>query len=37
MDEKVAYVYEYTGGLGTYCTTGKTFACHLPLVGDMWS
>jgi len=34
MDEKVTYVYEYTGGFGTYRTSGKRFVCHLPLVGD---
>lgn len=34
MDEKVTYVYEYTGGFGMYRTTGKRFAYHLPLVGD---
>jgi hypothetical protein len=34
MDEKVTYVYEYTGGFGTYRTTGLRAADHLPLVGD---
>ena len=34
MDEKVTYVYEYTGGFGTYRTTGTRAAHQLPLVGD---
>ncbi len=34
MDESVAYVYEYTGGFGTYRTTGRRAAFQLPLVGD---
>ncbi|SEE76889.1 hypothetical protein SAMN02787142_4671 [Burkholderia sp. WP9] len=34
MDEKVTYVYEYTGGFGTYRTTGSQMAHLLPLVGD---
>jgi hypothetical protein len=34
MDEKVTYVYEYTGGFGTYRTAGKSFVYQLPLVGD---
>lgn len=34
MDEKVNYVYEYTGGFGTYRTTGRRAVYHLPLVGD---
>ncbi|REG45595.1 hypothetical protein B0G80_9220 [Paraburkholderia sp. BL6669N2] len=34
MDEKVTYVYEYTGGFGTYRTTGLRMIHLLPLVGD---
>jgi len=34
MDERVTYVYEYTGGFGTYRTTGSRAAQQLPLVGD---
>lgn len=34
MDENVTYVYEYTGGFGTYRTTGARPAHQLPLVGD---
>jgi hypothetical protein len=34
MDEKVTYVYEYTGGFGTYRTTGTSAIYQLPLVGD---
>jgi hypothetical protein len=34
MDEKVTFVYEYTGGFGTYRTSGKRLVSHLPVVGD---
>ncbi|TFE36398.1 hypothetical protein E2553_42285 [Paraburkholderia dipogonis] len=34
MDEKVTYVYEYTGGFGTYRTAGSRMIHQLPLVGD---
>jgi hypothetical protein len=34
MEDEVAYVYEYTGGFGTYRTSGKKAAHLLPLVGD---
>lgn len=34
MEDEVNYVYEYTGGFGTYRTTGTRVAHQLPLVGD---
>lgn len=34
MDEKVTYVYEYTGGFGTYRTSGTRAVHLLPLAGD---